>query len=410
MKNLDLKAALSDYQVALDKVQKTKKKSSHSDIIAVLVARDRVQEALQVTTLSDQDIFVSIMELDQTWKQQSAWVTKTIDLEEWRKSFAPPESAWWWYLEQPIHHRDSLDWLWQALSIGCLTIALSLALNISSRFLNGGTDALGAFTITAQTLLTLLTAKSTLTPVGEKSIRRVLISCRIPSHWVQEVELTLSILLLLSIYGLFSSLPEIGTYYRSKGLESYNAGYLATAQANYHRALSLNPGDVSSNFYLGVLYEDMQNYKKAKEQYQIATARGYLPAYNNLARLYIVEKKYTDASVLLERQKLRGMAAEDKELNYAYYKNLGWIQLKQERLPVAKVNLQQAIGFNHDQASAHCLLAQVLEKEKQSPETTIVHWEKCLAFANAVIPEETDWMALAQERLTDFYSAFHHPQ
>lgn len=444
MKNSDLTKALSDYQLALSTVLTSTSKSSDQEVLNVLITRDQLQKVIQNEPNPDSEDLLKIVKLDNSLKEQASWITQKIDLEEWRKTFDPPTTSWWWCLEQPSHRLDRLDWLWRTLYIGCLTVAFSLVFNISSRFLSGGADTLGAFTISAQTLLTLLTAQGTLTSVGQQGVRRVLSRLNIPRYWLQEIELFLSFLLLLALFSLYSFLPKIAAYYRDSGFRDYEQGYLTNAQAHYQRALSLNPQDVETNFYLGILYEDINDIKQAKEEYQIASAAGYLPAYNNLARLYILEGKYRDATVLLEQQKQRYQEQEtliqqckqleqkkdkpdilvrecrklkqelaqidqeegfkqealNKELNYAYYKNVGWIQLQQDRLVLAHRNLEQAIQTNPDQAAAYCLLAQVLEKEGQPPTKTLIYWEKCLAFSSGFTPEETEWREIAQQRLT----------
>ena len=86
------------------------------------------------------------------------------------------------------------------------------------------------------------------------------------------------------------------------------------------------------------------------------------------------------------------------DLNYTLYKNMGWLQLEQNQLASAKVNLQLAIDLAPEQAAAQCLMAQVLDKQKLSQQA-LPHWEQCLAYASGLQPEEANWIRLARERL-----------
>ncbi|NES01060.1 MAG: tetratricopeptide repeat protein, partial [Symploca sp. SIO1B1] len=139
---------------------------------------------------------------------------------------------------------------------------------------------------------------------------------------------------------------------------------------------------------------------QAKTQYQLA-AQGDLDAgYNALARLSIKNKKYSEAVSLLYRG-LELVSEEDKETKYALQKNLGWAHLEQKRYDDAKNRLEEAISLDNTespQASAHCLLAQVLE-EKDSPKSALTAWENCLRYASQLYPEEYDWIEQARQRV-----------
>jgi len=153
------------------------------------------------------------------------------------------------------------------------------------------------------------------------------------------------------------------------------------------------------DYNLGRLYEDLEQSDKARTQYRLA-AQGDLDAgYNELARLSIENKKYSEAVSLLFKG-LELVSEEDKETRYALWKNLGWAQLEQKRYAEAETSLREAISFNNtqNQASAHCLLAQVLE-EKDAAKSALTEWENCLKYANPRYPEEYEWIEQARQRI-----------
>lgn len=398
MTNSSIESAIERYDAGLTILEKAASKPSAEQILEVLMARSAVQAALDNSNHGFTKPFIKVIELDSRLKEQAQKITQTVSLAYWRESYHPPDEAWWWFIEPPPHRWDQLDWLWNGLSLACLTVSFSLVVDISSRFLSGGADALGALAVSTQSILTLLTAKSTLTETGHNGIKHLLGRLRLPKHLWNEMQLALSGLLLLGLYSLYSALPLIGDLYRQSGIKHFEAGRLASAESDYQRALALNPNDVETNFYLGLLYEDLQDFAKALTQYRIAVLGGYKEAYNNLARLYILQKNYAAAAFLLQQLRLLGIDANDKKFNYVLYKNLGWLQLEQNQLASAQANLETAISLINEQASAHCLLAQVLDKEDKSKQAK-TYWENCVVFATGITPEEAIWIGLAQQRL-----------
>ena len=205
---------------------------------------------------------------------------------------------------------------------------------------------------------------------------------------------------------LYQSLPQIAGYYRDRGLSNYKAGRLASAQSNYERALALNPNDGRTHFYLGSLYEDLQDFNGAHIEYQTAMRSNLAEAFNNMARLYILDENYATATVLLRRLKALITPEDDMTLRYNLHKNLGWVYLKRRSMAEAEAELLTAIEDLAEpaqvsperQASAHCLLAQVLDGKGDTDQASL-KWEYCLRYASGLLPEETVWLKIAQERL-----------
>ena len=399
MASAEFDSVLYAYEAALMRLEEAKSKATPKEVLTVLISRDALQENMQgltVPVVSDQ--LLKIVELDNQLKHHAALINSTINLSSSRASLDPPQTAWWWFLETPPHFLNQLDWFWSLLSVASLTGSFSIALFISSCFLAGGADIFGTLAVSAQAILTFLQAQGRFSKEGKKTLQHFLKRINIPEYWWREVELGLSLILLSSLLLFSSILPSIGEEYLRFGIKHFHAGHLSRAEGDFQRALHLNPDDVETNFYLGLLYEDLQQLNKAKEQYRIAVLGQYAAAFNNLARLYILDEQYSMASSLLQRLRMQGIDPNDVELTYAFYKNLGWLELGLNQLVSAKSNLQLAIDSDPAQPAAQCLMAQVLDKQ-QMPQEALPFWNNCLAHASGLFPEEAYWIGLARERL-----------
>lgn len=381
-----------------------------SRVINVLTARDAVQEFLNDTTHDVTGKLIDIDNLDRRLKKQAKSIVRAVHLDDLRASFNPPVHSWWWFLEQRLRFG-----LWSSLlSITCLVVSLSFIGDIAPRFLTGGPEFLGNMAVIVQGIFVLITGSSVVAKTAGNKLANVF-SRRFWDKWGTRLAL-LSIAFSLLLY---QSLPQIAAYYRELGLNNYKAGHLARAQSNYQRALALNPNDGATHFYLGVLYEEIQDFDNARTEYQIAIGSGYAAAYNNMGRLHILDKKYNDAAYLLRRLELNpSIKLPDNEiLHYTSHKNMGWMRLEQGLqteddtlknvfLAQSKANLESAIDLAKEnqlspnqQASAHCLLAKVLEAKGDDSKQVREEWKYCLQYNPVTTLEEDIWRFEAQKRL-----------
>jgi tetratricopeptide (TPR) repeat protein len=398
-----------------------------AQVLAVLTARDHVQAILTVLSNPDaapipSEMLEKLSQLDHILRAQRAAIATFTDSADWRASFNPNTNAWWWFLEPPKNRwSDRYDWLWNAVSITCLTVSLGLMGDISPRFLSGSPDSLGAFTVSAQSVLTLLAAGGVLTTAGQEALKRSLKVVRLPEQYWHELGAASAFTLMLSFVAVRQSLPQIAThFYTNPGIESRRAGDWSSAEAQFQRAIKLNADDATAHFQLGNLYEDLQLPDQARPQYQLAIQGGIPGATNNLARLNILKKDYPAAISLLfktlEQDKTQLLPVKTK---HAVLKNLGWARLQQRNYPDAEKWLLEAIDLHttatferHEIADPHCLLAQVWEaaaKKNKNPKPTIAatdqqqiqaEWQRCLETANPTIPEQDEWLTIAQQRLS----------
>jgi Flp pilus assembly protein TadD len=374
------------------------------NILNILIARDHLQKTLTETPFIPATTLTTIDRLDDLLKKHQIIIAPIIA--ELRPKFNPDTKNWWWLLEMPKipSQWEKWDFLSNAASITFLTISLGLISEITSRFLSGGSDIFGGIVISVQSILTLLTAGGVLTQTGQEAGKRFLKNHQISEKYWQEIGAFLSLLIMLSLFGLRLSLPTLANQYVKWGDSDYKKGDLSSAEEDYKRALSLNPDDAEAHFDLGLIYEELQNFTSAKTEYVLAMQGGNITAINNLARLYILDKNYPSAvNLLLKAQ--QDQKNLDQEIQYAISKNLGWARLKQEDFAGAETALLEAINFQKSAnlqeniAAPHCLLAQVREAQKNKKEA-LKEWEICNEKANGLNPDEDSWRIQAQKALT----------
>jgi Tfp pilus assembly protein PilF len=388
-------------------------------IMNVLYVRDQLDRLLVERDHIATDTLDEIINLDQQLKEQENRITTTVDLAEWREILKPKTQGWWWFL---VHPWDQRDRLWGFCTLVCLAAFLTFVADIVPRFWAGGPSTFGAAAIIGSSMLSLILGGEALTQVlrGQEILERVLKNFKVHKYFYQETMTFIALILALTIWRIHSSsLPRIAIYFREQGCKEYyqnkecnqseeyyqNKGYkpinVAKAESDFKRALAFNPDDEETYFFLGLLYEDLQNYELARTQYQIAAMGGKNEAYNNLARLYILDQKYIAAAGVLQQLRSRKIDENNVNLKYALYKNLGWLELKLGQFERAKVDLQRAIKIADDKAPAHCLLAMVIEElEKQTKsKEALVEWESCKEHNEAALPEDFIWLNIALERV-----------
>jgi tetratricopeptide (TPR) repeat protein len=296
----DLAGRISRYGTAIATLQQD---PTATTILAALLARDSVEDALQgleppaVSETAEQ--LMALLALDQQLKQQATVIYATVDLAAWQKSFHPPETAWWWYLSEPVHRLDRHDWLWNTLTVIALTASGSLLVDISGKFLTGGPGLLGSFTVLSQSVMTVATAGGVLTQQGRRIIEQAIASLGIKRPLWQETKLGLSLLLLAVLMGFRSSLPQIAAALTNRGEAAQESGDYSEAETAYKRAIALDKDNVQARYKLGVVYDDLARPEAAEEQFLFAVNDGYLPANNDLALLYLENDEPDKAAALL---------------------------------------------------------------------------------------------------------------
>ena len=397
--------AITRYRQLLIQIEQSSPIPQTNQIFQVLQARDAVQDALDKVESPPESLLLELIELDRRLQKQQSMIAGLKEYPNWRKSLYPPDSAWWWYF--PIPQRQTqLDWLWNGLSLVFLTISVSLIVDGIPRFLSGGLDIASVLAVIIPSLLALLTSGA-LTPIGREA-RNYLFQQLDQSRW-SFISLLLSFVLALSLIVIHQFFfDNFAVHFQNQGLNFYRKGQWEQALSNYQKAVALDPSYAKAHYNLGIVYEDLQQFDQATTEYQLAVKQDSsdnslirLQAYNNWGRLLILNKKYTQAiAPLIEGKNAldesQVKTSEDfQKVKYALLKNLGWAQLELKNYSEAKSLLQEANALDSTKAPAYCLLAQVLEAQKEEALTT---WNSCVAYADLGKPDEYLWLSIAREK------------
>lgn len=381
-----------------------------SDLLfKILVERDRIQSILDTLNINP-DVEFSASNLDLLYQQDEILKKYQIQISQcssypvWKETLSYSNRAWWWKLEADRNKWFSrTNGASKVLSLVFLTISLGLMGDITPRFLLGNPDAFSATAASIQSVLTLLTAGITLTAQGKTELKNWLKAIKLPEKYWHELGAITSCLLMLGFFGIQKSLPALSEHYVEIAQASRKKGDWGTAEEHLKRSLYLNTDNADAQFSLGNLYEDLQQLDQARVQYQLSFQGGNLVAGNNLARLYIRKKEPSSAMSLL--LKVKSSDSLDPKLEQAVRKNIGWAKLMQKSYPKAKAALQDAIEMEpklnlqpYEIAPSHCLMAQVLDSIGDKKEA-LKEWSICNESASPTIPEQDEWLVLAQKRI-----------
>ena len=419
-------ALIERYQQALNALENVDQLTM-AEVLEVLLARDTIQTALsQGSPLAH--TLIALQTLDQRLENNASLIaTHTHDLRRWQEQLKVEPTAWWWPSPQSPKRSwwSEQNWLWSMGSIIFLSVSASLVLNTAARFWDGGIASAGTLPIVAQSVLTLIAGQGALTSSGKQAWQTFLKKQGISEAYWHEWSCAAGGGVFVIVAAIHGSLPQIGTWYNTWGWEHYQKRQLDSALSHYQTALSLRPDYPEAHFHSALVYEDLQQYDQAKENYQIVVQSNsgdvplavWLSAHNNLARLYLLEGNNRDAAPLLLKAQQDVDAdradtdAEIADVNYNLLKNLGWVRLNQQRYREAEVTLEEAILFDQevlqtapfvdsvyaDRAAAYCLLAQVADAQQRTVNANAT-WQQCLAKADVSNPDDDIWVGVYERR------------
>lgn len=383
-----LAIALEHYQQALDEL-----KGGAGKLLPVLLARDQVESALAQTRAIAAGQVQQLVALDGQLRQQAQ--SLPADLSKWRSVVHPPNTAWWWYLDQEEREKEN-DLPWILLTGTLLTLTVPLTLEIVKRLWDGAPDRLSVF----GTLLTLLITGSPLFKRGQELAQWVLqrLPWIKPRYRAEAMAAMAALAFVLVLAGRLWALPHLAVYYNNAGHAELRAGNLTAAQQAFQRAVALDPGKVVPYQNLADVYQQIGRPQDAIAWYQKAIERdlNFGPAYSSLGHLYNTQGDF----VLAEQILLAGLARVDRMqdaalqivIRYQLLSDLGWSYLGQKRLDRARDALEQAIaleselktlgeqkGVEYRLALPHLTLAQVYE-QLDRPQEAKLQWEESLRF------------------------------
>ncbi|MEP0912625.1 protein kinase [Leptolyngbya sp. GB1-A1] len=217
---------------------------------------------------------------------------------------------------------------------------------------------------------------------------------------ITPLKTALLLVMLFSSFMLWENRPEISNQFNNWGLDAQTANAHDRAWWFYQVALLFNQQNAATLFNLGDLYETQNKLAQARAAYTQAMIEDLdteqrPDAYNNLARLYILNQEYHRAILLLNEG--RNIAKRPID-HYALLKNLGWAQLKLKQYDVAQETLNNAVKIDDKRGTAYCLLGQVYEEIEDIP-NTVNSYRQCLQYGDRKNSDEQQWMTHAQQFL-----------
>jgi tetratricopeptide (TPR) repeat protein len=292
-----------------------------------------------------------------------------------------------------------LPWLLASLALGLTT-------DVLRRFLDDGLPALAAITLQfAFILLAIIAAVVfliSLTGSGNALIGRAASASRKPLQDLR-TPIILTGIALVVVLGIWFCLGLVARYYNERGIrfQYREEPDLTHARESYEQAVRLKPSYAPAHYNLATLQEDLQPVEAIKEYFLAIRYDSHIyPAYNNLARLYLLRGKDNDYDSALDiLSRAVDLSPQDENVSYSLNKNLGWANYSVKHYAMAEVYLRKAISLRGEQggAAAHCLLAYVLKEQGKSGVEDECF--DCVSLAPGERDVEAKWLSDAQECL-----------
>ncbi len=237
----------------------------------------------------------------------------------------------------------------------------------------------------------------------------------------------LAFLLLIGLIGFRFLLPKIPPLIRTYifptvdktltniGFDHYQDNNLGQAEFYYKLALKFNSKNSASYLQLGLICEDRQDFGCARNEYQqaIQSARQRnnpyveVAAINNFSRLQIWLDGNSKIAIhnlsiglqLMSDLRQQYPANFTQIMESDLHKNLGWAYFQKLNYSDAQSHLEQAIDLDPENASAQCLLAQVLEEIPKNVANLQQVRQNCINIQSTQNPETNTWKNLVRQRL-----------
>jgi tetratricopeptide (TPR) repeat protein len=294
----------------------------------------------------------------------------------------------------------SLPWLFAS-------VAISLTADVLRRFMADGWPDIAALIVQSVfVLLAIVAAAVTIItlvlPANPLVVKAAGLGAFNAPRKVQRAVILTGIALVIAL-GLWLSLPAFARYYNERGVrfQYREQSDLTRARESYQQAVRLQPRYAQAHYNLAIVLEHMQ-LESAIEEYRLAISYGsrIYPAYNNLARLYLLRGKDDDYESALNLLSQAGdLAPQDENVQYSLNKNLGWANYALKHYAMSELYLRKAIALSSQEsgAAAHCLLAYVLKEQGKAGVADECF--DCVSLAPGEKDVEARWVSDAQECL-----------
>lgn len=388
------------YATLLTKFERSTGQLTSQQVLDLLLVRDAVQGALNGSLFGTAARLEKVRKLDKRLKEQGQVIAGVVELADYRATVCPASDAWWWFFDrEKLPSKGRYSWHLDVLTFAFLIISIFFVVDIGLRFLVDRFDLITVLPVFVDVVLAALIGKLVFGDSGGAEIEEKEFNLNQPNYdWQSKKSFFLATAFFLCLTFSFHQygLPYFASWYHAQIRADLKVGELQRAQTRYKIAISLDPDNILAHYNLGSLSEELFDFDRARAEYRMAILQGFAPAYNNLARLHILEEEYSEAVALL----LKGLqVVEYDEVRYDMLKNLAWARIGQGRYAEAMPYLTEALEITEEKAPAHCLLAQVLDAQEKKAEAD-ARWESCLRRASEYNPDEDRWIGMMRNRAT----------
>jgi tetratricopeptide (TPR) repeat protein len=406
-----LPTTVPEYQKALASYRQ----DNPQTLLALLLARDRVESCRIKQSPLTLDVINSLAQLDQQTIKIITYELgdskKKDSISKWRRTYQPPKGFWWWYLDKEVaDEQKERDILWEALTVALFISTATLATDIIRRLWAHTPDNWAIF----GTILTLLITASPFTKNGREYLQWLL--RRIPRlstrHHSKIATATAFVSLLFIAILRFAYLPNLAQSYNSRGVDALQNGHLNTARQYFQRAIAIDNNLAASYYNLAAGYEKIARYDESIAWYERAMDYDlqFAPAYNNLGRIYLLRNDPVKAQeVLTAGLLLLGSTDLEQEVTivtrYRILTHLGQAYYEQGQFSIAALTLEETIAIEtggelNSQFFAsrpHYYLALTYEALSRPSEEIIRQWEMALGYLSTEDP--VTWRTIITQQL-----------
>jgi tetratricopeptide (TPR) repeat protein len=265
--------------------------------------------------------------------------------------------------------RDRFQWAGNVLRVLGFVGAPPFMVNTAKAFSSEGFDLAQTFGTVVQGAGLAVVAKGALTEKGHQQVKNTLNNFNIPPHYHAEATFGMSFALLLVAGGINSSLPRLGDWYAVQGTEYYQKGRMAIALDKYEEALRFNPSSPHISVYKGRIYESLEDYDKAIENYKKGMIKGNPAAFHGYGKTLALQNQ-TDENQLASAKNyllvggdlINDNTPDRDRLLLRIRRDMGWVDILriqnlinqgktlesptvQDLLAASRDNLEQAIDL-----------------------------------------------------------------
>ena len=177
-------------------------------------------------------------------------------------------------------------------------------------------------------------------------------------------------------------------------IEQFEKSLILEKEVNNRLGLAINYQNIGyAEEAQGLLELALQNYERSLDyNEQIDSEVGRVICYNSIGQIYIKQKKYTDAKVIISQALKKALELGDQfYISYAYI-NLGWAQSESGMKAEAEANLLKGLqvsvdyGLKSSTVDAHKHLSELYKANKDF-EKSLYHYEKAVEMEQTIFTE-----------------------